>query len=189
MRLRSGSVSSGSTFDGLEEAFKSLRVGPEFSLPSLLASIPNVTYVSTDLIASIVDFLGYGRIYVCPSPKPVFGQNAFDLVICSHVLQHVKADRPAIAELFRVTMPTGLAIIPVPIVWNSECTEEQQGLNPSERAELSGEADHLRKYGRDYLDRLPEAGFATELFRLYDPSLVQWYRIDIDDPLVVVAKA
>jgi hypothetical protein len=98
------------------------------------------------------------------------------------VLQHVKADRIGIAELFRVTMPGGLAIIPVPIDWNSECTKEQRGLNSSERAEFSGEADHLRKYGRDYLDRLPEAGFATEPFRLDDPSLVQRYLIDMDDP-------
>ena len=55
--------------------------------------------------------------------------------------------------------------------------------------ELYGEADHLRKYGRDYLDRLREAGFSTKVFRLEDPSLVQRYRIDMADPLVCSAKA
>jgi hypothetical protein len=68
------------------EAEVSVRVPRlmDWKRPSkFFASVPNsacslfwhrVTYVSTDLIASIVDFLGYGRIYVCPSPKPVFGQ-------------------------------------------------------------------------------------------------------------------
>src|ERR1700693_3534028 len=35
-----------------------LHVGPEFCLQPLLASIPNAAYVSTDLMVSIVDFLG-----------------------------------------------------------------------------------------------------------------------------------
>jgi SAM-dependent methyltransferase len=165
-----------------------LHVGPEFCLQPLLASIPSATYVSTDLMASIVDFLGV-RPSICMSlTQACFPTNTFDLVICSHVLEHVKADRPAIAELSRITMPGGLAIIPVPIDWSSDSTEEQQGLSPSERAKLYGEADHLRKYGRDYLDRLREGGFATELFRLDDSSLVQRYRIDMDEPLVVAQK-
>jgi ubiquinone/menaquinone biosynthesis C-methylase UbiE len=117
-----------------------------------------------------------------------FPSNAFDLVICSHVLEHVKADRPAIAELFRVTKPGGLAIIPVPIDWSSESTEEQQGLSPSERAELYGEADHVRKYGRDYLRRLKDAGFEPYVYRLNESFLAERYRIDMDDPLIVAQK-
>jgi predicted SAM-dependent methyltransferase len=117
-----------------------------------------------------------------------FRSNTFDLVICSHVLEHVKADRQAIAELFRVTKPGGLAIIPVPVAWQSEITDERDGLSPLERAELYGEADHLRMYGRDYLDRLLEAGFVTHLYRLDDSSLAERYRIDMNDPLVVARK-
>jgi len=122
------------------------------------------------------------------APEACFQSDAFDLVICSHVLEHVKADRQAIAELFRVTKPGGLAILPVPIAWNCEMTDERDDLSPSERSEIYGEEEHLRKYGRDYLDRLGEAGFATDLYRLDDPSLVQRYRIDMDDPLVVAQK-
>jgi len=169
-------------------AAKILHVGPEFCLQPLLASIPNAQYVSADSMVSIVDLLEVTPD-VCMSVTEIcFPPNMFDLVICSHVLEHVKADRQAIAELFRVIKPGGLAIIPVPIEWNSEVTEEQQGLSPSERAELYGEADHVRKYGRDYLHRLKEAGFETQLYRLEQSSLMERYRIDMNDPLVVAQK-
>jgi SAM-dependent methyltransferase len=165
-----------------------LHVGPEFCFQPLFVSIPNVTYVSTDLMVSMVDLLGV-RPEICMSvTQACFRSNTFDLVICSHVLEHVKADRQAIAELFRVTKPGGLAIIPVPVAWQSEITDERDGLSPLERAELYGEADHLRMYGRDYLDRLLEAGFVTHLYRLDDSSLAERYRIDMNDPLVVARK-
>jgi ubiquinone/menaquinone biosynthesis C-methylase UbiE len=112
----------------------------------------------------------------------------FDLVICSHILEHVKSDRQAIGELFRVIKPGGLVLLPVPVDWNSEVTEEHEGLTPSERAERYGHADHVRKYGRDYLRRLKEVGFETEVYRLSEAHLAARYRIDIEDPLVIAKK-
>jgi SAM-dependent methyltransferase len=165
-----------------------LHVGPEFCLQPLLASIPNATYVSADLMVSIVNLLEVSPVVFMSVTEACSQSNRFDLVICSHVLEHVKADRQAIAELFRMMKPEGLVIIPVPIDWSSEITEEQEGLSPAERAGRYGEADHVRKYGRDYLDRLREAGFACEWYRLDDPSLEQRFRIDMDDPLVVAQK-
>jgi SAM-dependent methyltransferase len=173
---------------GGDEPVSILHVGPEFCLQRLLAAIPKVTYVSTDLMVSIVDLLEVPPDVCMSITEACFSLNAFDLVICSHVLEHVSADRQAIAELFRVTKPGGVALIPVPVAWNCEMTDEREELNPSERADLYGEADHRRRYGRDYLDRLHEAGFGTELFQLTDPFLIQRYRIDMDDPLVVAQK-
>jgi len=165
-----------------------LHVGPEFCLQPLLNSIPSATYVSTDLMMSIVDLLGIPPNVCMSVTQACFPSNTFDLVICSHVLEHVRADRQAIAELSRVTRPGGLALLPVPVAWDREITEERQELSPFERAELYGETDHLRKYGRDYLDRLREVGFGTRVFRLEDPFLLQRYRIDMGDPLVVARK-
>jgi SAM-dependent methyltransferase len=166
-----------------------LHVGPEFCLKGLLVSIPNATYVSADLMVSIIDLLEV-KPDVCMSvTEACFSSDAFDLVICSHVLEHVKADRRAIAELFRMTKPGGMAILPVPIEWNSEITEEQEGLSPSERAERYGEADHVRKYGRDYLQRLRDAGFEPYVFQLNESPIAKRHRIDLDDPLVVGLKA
>ena len=173
---------------GSGQPIKILHVGPEFCLQPLLASIPRATYVSTDLMVSIVDLLEV-QPEVCMSiTKACFSSNTFDLVLCSHVFEHVTEDRLAMAELFRVTKPGGLALLPVPVAWDRETTDERQELSPFERAELYGETDHLRKYGRDYLDRLREVGFGSQVFRLEDPFLLRRYRIDMGDPLVVARK-
>jgi ubiquinone/menaquinone biosynthesis C-methylase UbiE len=44
-----------------------------------------------------------------------FEDNFFDVIICNHVLEHVKDDQKAMSELFRVLNPKGIAILQVPI--------------------------------------------------------------------------
>ena len=165
-----------------------LHVGPEFCLRPVLASVPRAIYLSTDLMVSIVDLLEIRPDIRMSVTDACFPSDMFDLAVCSHVLEHVKKDQQALAELFRVMKIGGIAIVPVPINWTSAITQEKDGLNAAQRAELYGEADHVRQYGRDYLDRLSEAGFGTELYRPEPASLGVQYRIDMNDPLVVAHK-
>jgi hypothetical protein len=82
----------------------------------------------------------------------------FDVILCNHVLEHVPADRVAMAELFRVLKPGGWAILQVPIL--RELTHEDPSItDPAERERWYGQADHVRAYGRDYADRLRSCGF------------------------------
>lgn len=41
--------------------------------------------------------------------------NAFSLIWCSHVLEHVENDKKAMQELYRVLRPSGIAVVMVPI--------------------------------------------------------------------------
>lgn len=75
------------------------------------------------------------------------------------MLEHVPEDRRALAELFRVLQPGGWAILQVPIDSSLEHTLEDPIDDPAERARRYGQDDHVRLYGRDYPDRLREAGF------------------------------
>ncbi|MCB0794660.1 MAG: methyltransferase domain-containing protein [Flavobacteriales bacterium] len=89
--------------------------------------------------------------------------DAFDRIICSHVLEHVLDDRKAMAELFRVLKPGGWGIIQVPLDLARQVTYEDPSIvDPREREAAFGQFDHVRIYGRDYEERLKEAGFRVE---------------------------
>lgn len=87
-----------------------------------------------------------------------YPDDTFDIVYCSHVLEHVPDDRKAMREFFRVLKPSGWAILMVPI--SAEKTVEDPSItDPQERLRLFGQNDHVRRYGPDFVDRLKEAGF------------------------------
>jgi SAM-dependent methyltransferase len=89
----------------------------------------------------------------------------FDLIICSHVLEHIPDDRKGIEELYRVLNPGGIALIQVPI-WPSEkhLTYENPDItDPRDRIIHFGQFDHLRIYGLDVIERIEEGGFKVEV--------------------------
>jgi SAM-dependent methyltransferase len=91
----------------------------------------------------------------------------YDVVIANHVLEHIDADRLAMQELFRVLKPGGTALLTVPVNPTRQDTYENASItDPLERAAHFNAPDHRRYYGLDFADRLGEAGFQTEIFRL-----------------------
>lgn len=89
---------------------------------------------------------------------------SFDVVICSHVLEHVD-DAVALAELRRILVPTGLAILMVPIIHGWERTYEgADAATDAERFRHYGQTDHVRRYGADFEDRVRASGFALSRF-------------------------
>jgi SAM-dependent methyltransferase len=83
-----------------------------------------------------------------------FRDGAFDLVIASHVLEHVLEDHLALAEIHRVLVPGGLAILLVPVT--AEATLEFGFVDPERN-------DHARECGPDYFERYRAAGFEVDL--------------------------
>lgn len=82
-----------------------------------------------------------------------------DVVIANHVLEHVN-DTKALAEIYRVLRPNGDLICMVPIIegW-SKTYEDPSITSPVERERHFGQFDHVRYYGRDFRDRIRNAGF------------------------------
>lgn len=97
-----------------------------------------------------------------------YPDETFDVVYCSHVLEHVADDRKAMRELRRVLKKDGIAILLVPIVGGAHTFEDPAITDPKERARLYGQHDHVRSYGADYVDRLKEAGFAVDVVAVRD---------------------
>ena len=66
-------------------------------------------YVTADLLRTTVDY----QFDVIDIP---FADEAFDVVLNSHVLQYVQDDQRGIAELSRILKPGGIALLPVPLL-------------------------------------------------------------------------
>lgn len=80
-----------------------------------------------------------------------FDDASYDVVFASHVLEHIPDDKKAIKEIYRILKPSGIAILPVPLI--CEKTIEYPTANPNE-------AHHVRAPGMDYFERY-EQYFST----------------------------
>lgn len=127
-----------------------LHVAPEEAIAARLRAVPGALYLSADRYApEALLRLDLGAMQ--------FADGVFDLVYCSHVLEHVPDDRQAMREIRRVLSPAGRAVILVPVT-ASETAEDPALVDPVERERRFGQHDHVRRYGPDVIGRLSEAG-------------------------------
>ena len=140
-----------------------LHVAPDRSLRERIQATPGITYIAGDKKEPGYTYPpGTVDLDVTSLPYPA---DHFDLVICSHVLEHVPDDRSAMRELCRVLRPGGVAILLVPMSTRPVTDEDPAVIDPDERQRRFGQRDHVRLYGRDYVDRLREAGFTVTVER------------------------
>ncbi|MCP4618198.1 MAG: methyltransferase domain-containing protein [Bradyrhizobium sp.] len=137
-----------------------LQFSPEWCLQRRLRQHSGLAkYVTADLSAPEADI----HVDITAMTIP---DESFDVVICSHVLEHIPADRAAMKEIARVLRPNGIAYIQVPLNDALSQTDEDPGITDrAERERRFGQFDHVRMYGRDFEDRLREAGFAVSQIR------------------------
>ncbi|MEM6904662.1 MAG: methyltransferase domain-containing protein [Pseudomonadota bacterium] len=93
-----------------------------------------------------------------------------DLVMANHVLEHVD-DAKALAELYRVLAPGGLAVLTVPVVEGWDESYEDPDLTEAERHLRYGDPTHKRFYGRDIRDRIAAAGFKLSMYTATEPDV------------------
>ena len=136
-------------------AKKVLHVAPEPSFERLLKKRLKGGYITADLN----DPNAMIKMDITNIPYP---DDTFDVVYCSHVLEHVPDDRRAIRELYRVLKTNGWALILAPIT--AEKTIEDLSItDPNIRLKRFGQEDHVRRYGPDFLERLEEVGFFVKV--------------------------
>lgn len=85
----------------------------------------------------------------------------FDFIYCSHVLAHVVSDELAIAEIHRLLVPGGRALVQVPYR-SDRATDEDPYVLEDERIARFGQHDHVRSYGHDIHQRFASAGFVVQ---------------------------
>jgi SAM-dependent methyltransferase len=140
----------------LTRSYRVLHVAPERAIRQRLSSAPNLTYVTTDLnIAKAAVRAELGRL--------PFEDSCFDIVICSHVLEHIEDDLESMVEMHRVLAPTGHALIMVPVNPRlSETYDDPSITDPDARTRAYGHPGHVRYYGKDVTARLEKSGFRVD---------------------------
>jgi SAM-dependent methyltransferase len=136
------------------ESLKVLHFAPEGAFYRRWRNYPR--YVAADLVPTRtsdhrVDITAINRT-----------DQDVDLVICNHVLEHVPDDGGAMAELFRVLKPGGVAIVSVPIARDRPHTWIPPAGMPRAEVDAICGLGHLRLYGLDFEDHLRAVGFEVE---------------------------
>lgn len=133
---------------------KMLHVAPEKEFKRLLEKEKSLDYLTADLHRSNV-------MVSMDITNIEYPESTFDIIYCSHVLEHVIDDKRAMGEFHRVLNPAGWAVIQVPIK-RDRTFEDPSIVDPLERLRLFGQEDHVREYGPDYVERLLDSGFFVE---------------------------
>lgn len=74
---------------------KMLHVAPKYAFRDVFSQMENIEYISADLDPSMA-------MVEMDIENIEYPDGAFDVIYCSHVLEHVQDDRKAIKELHRI---------------------------------------------------------------------------------------
>ena len=137
-----------------------LHIGPSKAVTQWFRKQGLTSIVTIDLRSSVAML----RMDIT---RLAFRDDVFDVIVCSHVLEHVPDDLPAMREMLRVMKVAGICMIQVPIQSGLPETVEYGRPNPEE-------FDHVRAYGQDFASRLNATGFEStyaedEMFEVTKP--------------------
>ena len=164
---------------------KVLHFAPEQAFYQLFRNQKNLDYTTTDLLSPLADV----KADICNLP---FEDNAYDVILCNHVLEHIPDDTKAMQELYRVLKPGGMGIFQIPQDLNRAITFSDDTITDAkERAQIFGQYDHVRVYGRDYFDKLRSIGFEVnevDYTKFLSPELVDKYCLAPGEIIPVCTK-
>jgi SAM-dependent methyltransferase len=161
-----------------------LHVAPEPDFGARLRQAERVRYFSVDLSS-------HRRPSVVSDLTAVgFRSEAFDVIICSHVFEHIPDDRAAMRECHRILRSGGWLSVQVPM--RDSATDEDLSItDPLVREKRFGQDDHVRWYGPDIVIRLEEAGFQVTSFSFADVLTVvgdRDIRVSSSEPPILLCR-
>jgi SAM-dependent methyltransferase len=151
---------------------KVLHFAPEQAFYKLFRNQKNLDYTTTDLFSPLADV----KADICNLP---FENDTYDIILCNHVLEHIPDDTKAMQELYRVLKPGGMGVFQIPQdLKRAETFSDDTITDQKERAQIFGQYDHVRIYGRDYFDKLRSIGFTVieeDYTKKLSPEMVTQY--------------
>ena len=159
-----------------------LHIAPEPEVARRLSALPNLAYISGDLYQAAMV-----KMDIAGMP---FDDASFDMVYCSHVLNMLSDDAPAIREIYRVLKPAGLALIQIPGSGEAETLESPIPSTPEIRKRVFCDEGMYRRYGLDIRERFERVGFhvaVVEYFAQFSRAEQLRYGL-IDEDLYALRK-
>lgn len=132
-----------------------LHIAPDVGTEVALRRRRGVDYTAGDLEGT----RGGRRLDLTRLPQ---ADDSVDLLLASHVLEHIEDDRAAFAEIHRVLRSGGRALLQVPM-YGGPTIEDPSVRTPEERRVAFGQEDHVRFYGDDLPDRIAAAGLTCRV--------------------------
>ena len=134
-----------------------LHVAPEINLQNKLKFLAS-KYIGIDIspnrFGSDIKKMDLTNLFL--------NDNSIDIVICSHVLEHIPDDKKAIQEIYRVLKINGFCIICVPM-YSHEYTITHT---------IPDHLNHIRNYGFEDLN--------NQLCQYFDTKMISSSDLDID---------
>jgi SAM-dependent methyltransferase len=154
-----------------------LHLAPEPAITSVFSSRPDLSYFSADLA------MPSAAIHADINRMP-FRAEAFAMLICSHLLEHIPEDAPALFEIARVLAKGASAFVMVPMLpeWESQSTKEFGA--PKPRIDM-----HYRAYGADMKERIARAGLECRVAKFSEvASADEGFLYGIGDEVVFIGR-
>ncbi|TAE38774.1 MAG: SAM-dependent methyltransferase [Runella slithyformis] len=170
------------------QSLEVLHFAPEKCLHDVIRKHAAIHYQTADLMTTYIDAIGVMPDHVMSVTDIQFADNTFDVVLCNHVFELVPDDAQGMREIFRVLKPNGYAIIQAAVNNNAEKTIETSSLSAEERKKIAGAHQHVRRYGRDYRNRLTAAGFEVEVSQYVQQLDAKHYGLMPDEDIYVCWK-
>lgn len=165
---------------------KLLHIAPELCFIDRFEALPNLDYITGDIESPLAKV----KMDIHEIP---FDDNQFDVCFCNHVMEHVADDIKAMSEIHRVLKPGGWAILQIPLFHPlPEKTHEDPSITDlGERERIFGQDDHVRLYGKDYVDRLRQGGFDAKedwYVKELPAEEAKRYALPTDEPIFFCQK-
>jgi SAM-dependent methyltransferase len=147
--------------EGIFERLADLRIlhmAPEFNLERRIRALQPREYICGDLMPNRPELR---KLDVEALP---FDDDAFDLIMCNHVLEHVADPDRAMRELRRCLSDEGHLVAQTPYSPNLKLTLEMiHPVTPEFANHFYGQDDHVRLFGADLPGRFRAAGLVGDL--------------------------
>jgi SAM-dependent methyltransferase len=137
------------------EPLKVLHIAPEKCLFDIFDKL-ELEYIDGDINPALAR-------YQIDLTNIQYADEYFDIIICSHVLGHIKDEERAIREMRRVIKKNGIALIITVLDLTSKVTIENTNFSTAEqKLKNYGEPDLCRLHGLDFSLRIENQGFKVE---------------------------